>query len=98
MKKLQSKKMGSNIKKKNEILVFLALNILQGTVEKPDIEQYCSKRNSTSVPFFFFFKVMSYHHFQLIHWHLHFSDGSKFDATQLQKLWPVIKYLLIIEK
>lgn len=44
---------GKQHKKKNEILVFLALNILQGTVEKPDIEQYCSKRNSTSVPFFF---------------------------------------------
>lgn len=49
----RARKWEATLKKKNEILVFPALNILQGTVEKPDIEQYCSKRNSTSVPFFF---------------------------------------------
>ncbi|GBM28228.1 PiggyBac transposable element-derived protein 4 [Araneus ventricosus] len=81
---------------KNEIQVFLALNILQGIVKKPDVEQYWSKRHSTSTPFFT--KIMSYRRFHLIHRYLHFSDDTKFDAKthecpKLQKLWPIIKHL-----
>lgn len=81
---------------KNEIKVFLALNILQGVVKKPEIEQYWSKRHSTSTPFFS--KIMSYRRFQIIYSYLHFFDDANFDpktheCPKLQKIWPVIKHL-----
>ncbi|XP_035217417.1 piggyBac transposable element-derived protein 4-like [Stegodyphus dumicola] len=81
---------------KREIQVFLALNILQGIVKKSDVEQYWSKRHSTSTPFFS--KIMSYRHFYLIYRCLHFSDDTEFDAkihecSKLQKLWLIIKHL-----
>ncbi|XP_035223573.1 piggyBac transposable element-derived protein 4-like [Stegodyphus dumicola] len=37
---------------KDELHVFFALNILQGIVKKPVVEQYWSKKHSTSTPFF----------------------------------------------
>ncbi|GFT33934.1 piggyBac transposable element-derived protein 4 [Nephila pilipes] len=47
-------------KKKNEVQIFITLNILQGNVKRPDFEHFWSKRHSTSTPRPFFFpKIMS---------------------------------------
>ncbi|GFT38724.1 piggyBac transposable element-derived protein 4 [Nephila pilipes] len=40
-------------KSKNEVQVFITLNILQGNVKRPDFEHFWSKRHSTSTPVFF---------------------------------------------
>lgn len=81
---------------RDELNSFLALIILQGIVKKPTVEQYWSKRHSTSTPFFS--KIMSYRRFQLIYRYMHFADNNAFDAKthecpKLAKIWPVLKHL-----
>lgn len=81
---------------RDEMNSFLALIILQGIVKKPTVEQYWSKRHSTSTPFFS--KIMSYRRFQLIYRYMHFADNNAFDAKthecpKLAKIWPVLKHL-----
>ncbi|GFS60508.1 piggyBac transposable element-derived protein 4 [Nephila pilipes] len=44
------------LKTKNEVQIFITLNILQGNVKRPDFEHFWSKRHSTSTPPFFFQK------------------------------------------
>ncbi|KFM61997.1 PiggyBac transposable element-derived protein 4, partial [Stegodyphus mimosarum] len=63
---------------KEEMQVFTALIILQGIIKKGTVEQYLSKRHSTSTPFSS--KVKSYQRFNLINRFLHFSNNETFVA------------------
>ncbi|GLV54168.1 uncharacterized protein CBL_21012, partial [Carabus blaptoides fortunei] len=81
---------------RNELRIFFALLILQGIIQKPDIEMYWSKKHIIDTPFFP--EIMPYRRFALIKRFLHFSDNNSYDPDthpnpKLNKIWPVYTYL-----
>ncbi|XP_068094453.1 piggyBac transposable element-derived protein 4-like [Hyperolius riggenbachi] len=83
---------------KEDLWLFLGLNIPQGVVGKPLQKWYWSTNKIIATPFFS--TVMSEYHFGLIMKYLHFSDNTTFDesthpAPKLKKIWEV--YQLVVE-
>ncbi|KAK9711087.1 Transposase IS4 [Popillia japonica] len=59
----------------NEIRLFLAINIMQSVVKKPDLQDYWSRNPIIETPFVR--KMMPYKRFVTIKQYLHFSDNAK---------------------
>ncbi|KAK8775895.1 hypothetical protein V5799_030759 [Amblyomma americanum] len=81
---------------RNEIMVFLALMILQGIVGKPQVEMYWSTKEVLETPVFR--KAMSRNRFNTLMRCLHFINMKTVDEAthphpRLWKLWPVISRL-----
>ncbi|GFT92732.1 piggyBac transposable element-derived protein 4 [Nephila pilipes] len=82
-------------KKKNEVQIFITLNILQGNVKMPDFEHFWSKRHSTSTPFFFknhvSLTLSSYSSIFTILGCTKF-DTKTHEGPKLHKLCPVVQF------
>ncbi|KAH9375209.1 hypothetical protein HPB48_012887 [Haemaphysalis longicornis] len=81
---------------RDEIMVFLALIILQGIVGKPHVEMYWSTKKILETPVFS--KAMSRNRFNALVRCLHFTNFKTTDEDphphpRLWKLWPVITRL-----
>lgn len=81
----------------DEIHVFLALNILQSIVRKPELTQYWSKNPMISTPFFS--QCMSSRRFLQIKQYLHFSNNEDYNPenhpnAKLNKIWPIYDVLV----
>ncbi|XP_029833924.2 piggyBac transposable element-derived protein 4 [Ixodes scapularis] len=77
-----------------ELKVFLALILLQGIIDKPELAMYWSTRRIFQTPIFG--ELMSKNRFHLIMKFLHFSDNedeideSQHPQPKLCKLWPLL--------
>lgn len=83
----------------NEIRLFLAINIMQSVVKKPDLQDYWSRNPIIETPFVR--KMMPYKRFVTIKQYLHFSDNAKYDpknhpSPKLYKIWPIVSDLSFI--
>lgn len=81
---------------KEEILIFLAVIILQGIVKKPVEKLYWSKREIIITPFFS--KILPYQRYIEIKKNFHMTDNENFDANdhpcpKLHKIWPFYDYV-----
>lgn len=77
---------------KNEMFIFLAINILQGVIRKPTERLYWSNAEIFSTPIFS--RLMSYRRYSNIKKNLHFMNNESYDPhnhpnPKLNKIWPV---------
>lgn len=85
----------------NELKVYFALVMLQGVVNKPEVEQFWSKNPMIVTPFFP--QTMAWRRFKQIKQYLHFSNNAEYDPNnhpqpKLNKIWPVYDKLNTIFK
>lgn len=77
----------------NELRVFLALVMLQGVIQKPDMKLFWSKNPLLMTPFFL--QAMSHRRFKQIKQFLHFSNNNEYNPRthpnpKLNKIWPIL--------
>lgn len=80
----------------DEMLVFIAANMLMSLVKKPNLQQYWTKRHIIETPIFP--KIMKRKRFMQLKKHLHFNDDTDFNrethpAPKLFKIWPIFNLL-----
>lgn len=81
---------------KNEMMIFLAICILQGLIKKPEERMYWSSNEMWSTPIFP--KLMNLRRYISIKRNLHFSNNETFDRNthpnpKLCKIWPIYEII-----